>query len=753
MSSKRIKGLTIEFNGDTTKLQSSLKEVDSTLSKTQSSLRDVNKLLKLDPTNTELLKQKQELLNTAVVETKTRLEQLKDADKQAKAQLENGDLGKDQYDALQREIIETEQNLEKLQKAAKDVPSSFSANMTEISNKCGEIGSKLTSIGSTLTTHVTAPIAAVGAAAVAAFNEVDAGADIIVTKTGAAGDALDAMTESMNNIATTIPTDFETAGAAIGEVNTRFGLTGQALEELSTQFVEFAEINSTDVSTSVDEVQKVLEAFGLSATDASAMLDTMNVVGQNTGISMDTLAQSMVTNAAQLQQMGLSAYEAAGFLGQCEVSGADVSAVMTGLKKAMSNATGEGKTLQQALGEFDATMQSSVSDTDKLSAAYDLFGNRAGAALFNMCRGGAVSLADLAGSATDALGSVETTFNDTLDPIDQWQLTLNQLKVTGAELGNSLMAVLQPILERLAEAAKTLAEWFGGLTEGQQKMIVTIALVVAAIGPLITVIGGLFNVISTISSAISAISTGIGLLSGPVGWIMLAVAAVIAIGVALYQNWDTIKEKAGQLKDWIVEKWTALKDGVVNLFTAIKDKITGLWDAITTGIRNKVTAVKDAIVNGLQSAVDFVKSLPARFLEWGKDMIQNLINGIKSKITAVIDTVKNIGSTIKSFLGFSEPEKGPLSNFHTYGPDMMKLLASSMEANIPLVANAAQSAASAMMSGMSGAGLSGGNNTVSNLGGVQINVYGAEGQDVSALADQVSDRINQLVNQKGAVWA
>lgn len=218
---------------------------------------------------------------------------------------------------------------------------SGAATLEDYSKKVGNFSETTGKIGSSLNKNVTAPVAAATAGIMAAWSQVDEGMDIIVEKTGATGDALEEMQNSARNIAKNIPTDFVAAGSAVGEVNTRFHLTGQELEDLSKKFVEFSTLNNTDVSSSIDSVQKALEAFGLGAEDAGAMLDTMNKVGQDTGISMDSLSQLMVSNAAALKELGMSAADAATFLGQCETSGVDTSAVMTGLKKALTNASGE----------------------------------------------------------------------------------------------------------------------------------------------------------------------------------------------------------------------------------------------------------------------------------------------------------------------------------------------------------------------------------------------------------------------------
>ena len=161
-------------------------------------------------------------------------------------------------------------------------------------------------------------------------------------------------------------------GAAVGEVNTRFGLTGQALDDLSAKFIKFAQLNDTDVSTSIDNVSSVMNAFGMDASEADNLLDALNATGQATGIDMDTLANALSSNAAQLKEMGLTAQQAAGFMGMVEMSGLDTSAAMMGLKTAMKNATADGKTLDQVLAEFSATSAGGSGSDAEGQAAYDL---------------------------------------------------------------------------------------------------------------------------------------------------------------------------------------------------------------------------------------------------------------------------------------------------------------------------------------------------------------------------------------------
>lgn len=451
---------------------------------------------------------------------------------------------------------------------------SGAATLEDYSKKVQGFSEKTGQIGSSLNKNVTAPVAAAAGGVMAAWSQVDEGMDIIVQKTGATGDALEGMQNSARNIAKNIPTDFETAGSAVGEVNTRFHLTGKELEDLSTKFVEFSSLNDTDVSSSIDSVQKALEAFGLGAEDAGAMLDTMNKVGQDTGISMDSLSQLMVTNAASLKELGMSAADAATFLGQCETSGVDTSAVMTGLKKALTNASGEGKTMKEALSELQNTMLNAETSADAYNAAVDLFGSKAGPTLAEFCKDGKLNFEDLGASLDDNLGSVENTFNATLDPADQFKVTLNQLKDAGFDVGNALGPVLAECLQVVTPILKDLIESWNSLSPETQEMIIKCALLAAALGPVFSIVskvsGGISSVISVgakVAPVMSKAKTAFGafnavLMANPVLLVVIAVTTLIAILVTLYNKCE-----------WF-------RNGVNAAFGGIKSFIAGVVDSI-----------------------------------------------------------------------------------------------------------------------------------------------------------------------------
>lgn len=186
----RIKGITVEIGGDTTKLSKALESVNKNIKNTQTQLKDVDKLLKLDPKNTELLSQKQKLLAESISATKDKLATLKTAAEQANAALAKGDITQEQYDALQREIIETENELRNLETEAGKATSALK-KIGEAGEVLQNVGNKISDVGTKMTTHVTVPILAAGTAAVKTASDFDSSMSKVAAVSGATGEELD----------------------------------------------------------------------------------------------------------------------------------------------------------------------------------------------------------------------------------------------------------------------------------------------------------------------------------------------------------------------------------------------------------------------------------------------------------------------------------------------------------------------------------------------------------------------------------
>lgn len=597
---------------------------------------------------------------------------------------------KTQYENLQRAIAVTNQQLE----AQGGVAGAIGAEFQEIGSKLSSVGDKMTKFGENLTKNVTGPIVAVGAASLKAFDEVDGAFDTVIKKTGATGDALKGMQDSVAKIATSIPTSFDTAAEAVGEVNTRFGVTGQELESLSKAFVEFADLNSTDVSNSIDSVQKALSSYGLGADSAIALLDRMNKVGQDTGVSVDKLSAGIVSNGTAFQELGLNIDEAVTFMGQLEKSGANSETVLNGMRKALKNAAEEGKPLDEALIDLQNTIENGTDSVDGLTAAYDIFG-KSGDQIYGAIKNGTINFEEFAGSIESAAGSVSDTFEATIDPTDEFQTKMNELKLVGMDVANAMMPLITQGLEKLSEIIKKISDAWNGLSEEQQEFIVKAAEIAAVVGPIIAIVGNIIAAIGSVATSIGtfiaflpAIGTAIaavgtvltGIILPAIGAlvaaiipflpIIAAVAAAIAAVILVVTHW-------GEITDWISEKWT--------LFTEfISEAITKIGEVFVSGKQKIITA----ITNMIKSIHTKFQDLKAKALTWGSDMIQGFIDGVLAKWNALKETVANVAETVKSYLGFSEPEKGPMKDFNSWPKHMMQNYASGIESMRFLVKNA-----------------------------------------------------------------
>lgn len=624
----KIRGVTIEIGGDTTKLQSALKGVDNKLKDTQNALKDVNKLLKLDPGNVELLTQKQKLLNDSFAASKEKLETLEEAARQFADAAANGDdEAKAQYDALQREIIETKQEMERLTGEMKDFGSVAAQQVAAAGEKIKDLGGKIEKVGTGMSKYVTAPIVAAGAASVAAFNEVDAGLDIIVKKTGATGEALADMEDRAKNLATSIPTDFQTAGSAIGEVNTRFGLMGQELEDLSGKFIKFADLNGTDVSSSIDSVQAAMAAFNLDASMAGVTLDILNKAAQDTGVDVNKLSGDLTSNAAALREMGFSIQGAAGFLANLNKNGVDSGTVLAGMKKALQAATKNGKSMSQAMKEMERSIVGAKSETKAMQKATELFGAKAAPAMVKALREGRLSFDDIANSVKDWSFSVENTFEATLDPIDEFKTALNELKIIGMELVEAAAPMIKTLADMLKTAIGNIRKWWEGLSPLAQETIVKAGAIAAAVGPVLIVVGKvvgavgsiltlgpkLLGVIDTVKTAATAL-WGV-LAANPIAAVVAAVAALVAGFIYLWNTseefrqfwinlWESIKQIAGTVGQALIKAWQNVTATATSLWTGLKDKLVGIWDSV----KSKAESIWNGITDFIRNTIEKIKN-------------------------------------------------------------------------------------------------------------------------------------------------
>lgn len=208
-----------------------------------------------------------------------------------------------------------------------------------------------------------------------------------------------------------------------------------------------------------------------------------------------------------------------------------------------------------------------------------------------------------------------------------------------------------------------------------------------------------------------------------------------------------ITNKIAEAKAGIVNKFTEIKTNIQTAVTNIKDSVLTTFTNIKTKLTDTVSNIKNTIVQGFKSAVDYILSLPGQALSWGADIVNNIAQGIRNAISNVVNAAADIAETIKSYIHFSEPDVGPLSNFHTYMPDMMNEIVKGIYAGIPKIQNAMGQLSASMMPQASVQTAAGSSSTVVNL-----NVYGAPGQSIDSLANEIEERIAANVLRRGAAF-
>ena len=616
----------------------------------------------------EKAKAKAENLNKQIELQKTRVEEAKKMVEQSTEKYGEADSRTQKW---KEALANASTELNNLQKELKDTNpvKAFSDDLKTAADKVDKISSAIGTVGDALTKKVTMPIMAVGGASIAAFNDVDKGMDIVIKKTGATGEALTDMQDRAKALAKTMPVSFEEAGTAIGEVATRFDLAGEDLEKLSEKFLQFAQINDTDVSGAIDNVQAAMAAFNVDSKDAGDVLDMLTKASQNTGVSVDKLSSDLTTNAAALTEMGFGINASVGFLSKLNKSGLDSSAVMSGLKKALANATSQGKTMDQALSDLQKQLQDASSDTEAMQAVMDLFGKKAGPALTAAIKDGRLSFDEFSNTIQDWGDATSTTFEATLDATDRFRVVMNNVKDVGAEVGATLLESLTPAIESVGEAVQKAAEWWSGLDESQQKTILTVAGVVAAIGPVLTIVNKLGHGISTVMTFASGLTSSIAAAGGlipaitalgstllPVIGVIAGVAAAVAGVVLVIQNWGKItawfsktwetvttevSDAATAVGDLVSEKWNNIKEWTSEAWSNVKETVSNAWNNVKTTVSDAVNKVGSWV----SEKWDNIKAKTKETWDNVKAKVAENGGGIKGIIKTAVDGYQNIWQT------------------------------------------------------------------------------------------------------------
>lgn len=504
-----IKGITIRFEGDTTKLDKALRQIKNSTKDIDKELKNVDKALKFNPKNVDLWRQKQDLLKQKIEQTENNLKSLKDI--QAQLDAKGVNKNSEEYRRLQREIIETESKLKHFNSELRQIGN---VNLRAMSEQFKDMGNKLTSAGHAMQGLSTA------AAAVAA--------------------SIGALTVKSGKWADDINTMSKVYSIGTGELQKYAAAADLVDVDVETIAKSHVKLEKTMLSASkgTGASAEAFEKLGVDVTDTNGNLRQGDAVWQDVIKALGSMENETERDAIAMQLMGKSAAE---------------------LNPLIEDG---GETYKQ------------VSDT---LAKYDL----------------------------------DFIDQETLDQANAFNDSIDTIKAVGMvafqQLGTQLAAYLAPAMEKVVDIVGRLANWFANLSPRTQALIAGIAAVVAVVAPLLIGLGKVSFAISSIMSLMATIGPAIGGIVAALGPVILIIGAVVAAGVLLYKNWDTIKAKAIAFKNAVIQNFNDFKAKVVSTFNSIKD----------------------AIIKPIQTAIDKVKSIVQKIKGFFPIHVGNIFSGIK----------------------------------------------------------------------------------------------------------------------------
>ena len=694
MTGTKIRGITLQFDADMTQFNKDLKKSDSAIKDTQASLKDVNKLLKFSPDSTVLLTQKQYFLTEAIDETTDRLKVLNQMQEAMNAS--GVDKGSAQYIALQREIVETESKMthfkqessdlgDVIEKAASKATQSVGGLGSSLSTtfsvagealkvtgkKVSEVGGKITDTGKSILPVSTA-VGAVGVAFVNTASYLQSAANQFVVATGAASDE----TEKFKDIIESVYKN--NYGEGFGDIADAMlrvkqnieGIDDSELQEATESAIALRDTFSYDFAESTRAANTLMENFGITASEAFNLV----VQGAQNGLDYSgELIDNINEYSVQFQKLGLDAEDMFSVFASGAESGAfNLDKIGDAVKELSIRVVDGSDTTREGFELLGL-------NADEMAAKFAQGGDAAREA-FEQVISGLDNMADpleqntagvdLFGTMWEDLGpevvTSLSTINESIDQTNESMDTLKEqkyddLKSEFSELGRTFMTdVAIPLGEQLVPVISDVIDWLKGLVQAFSELDPTIQNIILIIGVVITVIGPLITIIGTVVSAIGSVISFVGTLFGGIsslitiigsavsvlgGPLTAAIAAIIAIGVALIANWDTVKQVAmdvwNAVKDFAVNCW----NGIVNVWNSLVGWFSGIWDGAKQAASDAWDNVKQFASdawNNVKGIWDGVTGFFSGIWDGIKQSASDTWDGIKETFSGAIDGIKNL---------------------------------------------------------------------------------------------------------------
>ena len=713
----RIKGITVEIGGDTTKLQTALKGVNGQIKNTQSALKDVEKLLKLDPTNTTLLAQKQKLLTQAIGETKEKLATLKTAAQQANEQLQKGEITQEQYDALQREIAETEAQLQKLESQASKTNQTLS--------KIGEVGSKVESFGNGVTnvgkkvSVASAAVTAMGGAAVKTAADFESSMSQVQATMGITKDSMSTLDgqsvntmDALSDLAKEMGAKTAFSASECAEALNYLALAGYDTQEMADTLptvLNLAAAGGLDLASASDMVTDAMSALGMKTSDANKMVDQMAKTASSTNTSVGQLGEGILTIGATAKTVKGGTAElntALGILANNGIKGAEGGTHLRNVILSLQNPTdgaaktmeklgvqtydseGNMRSLNDILGDLNKSMDGMTS-AEKANIIATIFNKTDLASVNALLANTGDTWTDLQIAIENSGGAAQQMADTQLDNL-KGQLTILKSAVEGFAI--SIGDALMPMIKNIVAKIQSFVDWLNNLDEGTRQVIVKIGLFVAALGPFLVILGTVISKVGVamqafsklglkltslmsnaggVSGIMGKVGAAIGGISAPVVAVVAVIAVLAAAFVHLWRTnedfrnsiiaiWERIKSVFSGFAQGITDRLNALgfdfqnfKEVVSALWNGLCNFLAPIFEGVFTQIANILETVLGVITGILDVFIGIFTGNWSQAWEGVKGIFGSVWDFIKNTFTNYMNVIQNVANVVLGWFGTS----------------------------------------------------------------------------------------------------
>lgn len=697
-----IKGITVQIGAETTGLKAALKDVENESSKLRSELKEIERQLKFDPHNVELWAQKQKVLNDQVEATREKLNRLKDVQAQVNQQFQEGKISEEQYRAFQREIAKTESQLKDYEKQLRAVNlqnHEFNQKMQEAGKKLQDVGKKLTDVGKTLSTRLTAPLAALGGLAAKTAIDFESAFASVRKTVDATEEEFAALERGIRDMAKEIPAA-ATEIAGVAEAAGQLGIQNEHILSFTRTMIDLGESTNMSAEQAATALARLANITQMPQSEFDRLGSTIVALGNNLATTEAEIVEMSLRLAGAGKQVGMTEAEILSFAGALSSVGIAAEAGGSAFSKVMIQMQLAAETGGAALDNFARVAGMSAEQFARQ------FRENAAEALIAFING--LQRAQEQGTSAikvlDDIGITEVRMRDALlraagagdlfaesirlgtqaweentaltnEAAQRYETTASKLEIMRNRLQDVAITfgeILLPPLVAVAEKVGEFADWLNSLDPILQKIIVTLGLLAAAAGPIILIagqlvaaVGALLPVLGTLSAFINTtLIPAIKAINWPAIATVGAIAALAAVAYEVYRAWDEVK--AALAATWEYLKASAerlalnmslsfeqMKHAVINAVGEILERLSVL-ENLPFGLGDKFAGLKDKIGEGVDGSKQKIAELEAA-LETNATRMAEAAEGMKVALGDVgAKVAEDVQAVIRAITGQTE---------------------------------------------------------------------------------------------------